>query len=197
MPNIGILALQGDFAEHADMLESVGARAYQVRKAEQLNDIDGLIIPGGESTTICRLMAAFDLLKPLRAFAATTPVWGTCAGMIVLARRASDLNLPSIGVLDIGVRRNAFGRQLDSFETDISVPLIGSEPLHAVFIRAPVVEEVGPDVDVLSRLDDGRVVAVQEGHLLATAFHPELTADDRLHRHFLSMTARPPEVGAK
>ena len=196
MPEVGILALQGDFAEHSDMLSSLGARPHLVRKASQLDSIDGLIVPGGESTTICRLMAAFDLLEPLREFAQRKPVWGTCAGMIVLARRASDLDLPSISQLDIGVRRNAFGRQLDSFETDITMPVIGAQPFHAVFIRAPVVDEVGPDVDVLARLDDGRIVAVQDGNLLATAFHPELTGDSRLHGHFLRMipgTESPPK----
>jgi pyridoxal 5'-phosphate synthase pdxT subunit len=187
MPEVGILALQGDFAEHSDMLSSLGARPHLVRKASQLDTIDGLIIPGGESTTICRLMAAFDMLEPLRKFAQRKPVWGTCAGMIVLARRASDLDLPSISQLDIGVRRNAFGRQLDSFETDITIPVVGAQPFHAVFIRAPVVDEVGPDVDVLARLEDGRIVAVQDGNLLATAFHPELTGDSRLHGHFLRM----------
>lgn len=196
MPEVGILALQGDFAEHSDMLSSLGARPHLVRKASQLDSIEGLIIPGGESTTICRLMAAFDLLEPLRKFAHQNPVWGTCAGMIVLARRASDLDLRSISQLDIGVRRNAFGRQLDSFETDITIPVVGAQPFHAVFIRAPVVDEVGPDVDVLARLDDGRIVAVQDGNLLATAFHPELTGDSRLHAHFLRMipgTESPPK----
>lgn len=187
MPDVGILALQGDFGEHASMLESLGARPRLVREETALNEVDGLIIPGGESTTICRLMAAFDLLDPLRQFARSKPVWGTCAGMIVLARRASDLDLPAIGELDIGVRRNAFGRQLDSFETTLDIPAIGPEPFPAVFIRAPVVDEVGPDVDVLARLDDRRIVAVQQGTILATAFHPELTGDSRLHRHFLHM----------
>ena len=187
MPDVGILALQGDFAEHAEMLSSLGARPRLVRKESELASIDGLIIPGGESTTICRLMAAFDLVEPLRQFAKAKPVWGTCAGMIVLAQRASDLDLPAISVLDIGVRRNAFGRQLDSFETEIDIPTIGEEPFHAVFIRAPVVDEVGPAIDVLARLDDGRIVAVQDRNRLATAFHPELTGDARLHRHFLRM----------
>jgi 5'-phosphate synthase pdxT subunit len=187
MPDVGILALQGDFAEHASMLQSLGAKPHLVRKPGALNEIDGLIIPGGESTTICRLMAAFDLLEPLRRFARSKPVWGTCAGMIVLARRASDLDLPAIAELDIGVRRNAFGRQLDSFETTLDIPVIGAEPFPAVFIRAPLVDEVGPEVDVLARLEDGRIVAVQQGTMLATAFHPELTGDSRLHRHFLRM----------
>jgi pyridoxal 5'-phosphate synthase pdxT subunit len=187
MLDVGILALQGDFHEHAAVLEQVGSRPHFVRKAAHLEDVDALIIPGGESTTLCRLMQAFELLEPLRKFAAGKPTWGTCAGMILLARRATDLALPSIGLLDIGVRRNAFGRQLDSFESDLSVPLLGDTPLHAVFIRAPVVDEVGPEVDVLARLDDGRVVAVQQGHLLATAFHPELTHDTRMHEYFLRL----------
>jgi pyridoxal 5'-phosphate synthase pdxT subunit len=187
MPEVGILALQGDFAEHADMLSGLGARPHMVRQASQLNGLDGLIIPGGESTTICRLMNAFGLVKPLREFAQTKPVWGTCAGMIVLAERASDLDLPSLSQLDIGVQRNAFGRQLNSFETDINIPAIGAESFHAVFIRAPVVNEVGPDVDVMARLDDGRIVAVKQQNLMATAFHPELTGDARLHRYFLAL----------
>ena len=180
------------------MLRPLGAMAHEVRKPSQLEDLDGLIIPGGESTTMCRLMQAFDLLEPLRRFSSEKAVWGTCAGMIVLASRASDLDLPSIGVLDIGVRRNAFGRQVDSFETDLSIAALGDDPLHAIFIRAPVVEEVGPGVDVLARLDDGRAVAVRQDNILATAFHPELTADTRLHEYFLRMAGGSPSPeGAK
>ncbi|MPZ23681.1 MAG: pyridoxal 5'-phosphate synthase glutaminase subunit PdxT [Dehalococcoidia bacterium] len=197
MTEIGLLALQGDFAEHAAAFQRLGASTREVRKASELDGVDALVIPGGESTTICRLMAAFDLLEPLRRFAADRPIWGTCAGMIVLARRASDLDLPAVEVMDIGVRRNAFGRQLDSFEAAVDIPALGSEPFHAVFIRAPVVDEVGPGVDVLARLPDGRAVAVQQGKLLATAFHPELTDDDRVHRHFLAMARPEAQQGVK
>jgi 5'-phosphate synthase pdxT subunit len=150
--------------------------------------LDGLIIPGGESTTICRLMEEYGLAEPLRRLAQDSfPVWGTCAGMIVLARHASDLEWPTLDALDISVRRNAFGRQVDSFEADLSVPSFGDAPFHGVFIRAPLVEEVGNAVEVLATLEDGRVVAVRQGQALATAFHPELTDDDRFHRYFMEL----------
>jgi 5'-phosphate synthase pdxT subunit len=166
----------------------LGSEAQEVRRPEELPGLDGLIIPGGESTTICRLMDQYDLAEPLRRLAQDSfPVWGTCAGMIVLARRASDLDWPTLAALDISVRRNAFGRQVDSFETDLSVPPLGAAPFHGVFIRAPWVEEVGRDVEVLATLEDGRVVAVRQGVALATAFHPELTDDDRFHRYFLTL----------
>jgi len=185
---IGVLALQGDFAEHASVLRRLGSEAQEVRRPEELSGLDGLIVPGGESTTVCRLMTEYGLAEPLRRLAQDSfPVWGTCAGMIVLARQASDLDWPTLGALDIAVRRNAFGRQVDSFETDLPVPSLGSAPFHAVFIRAPAVEEVGDDVEVLATLEDGQVVAVRQGNALATAFHPELTADDRFHRYFLEL----------
>ena len=188
MTRIGVLALQGDFAEHVSVLRQLGSEAQEVRRPEELSGIDGLIIPGGESTTISRLMTEYDLAEPLRLLAQDSfPVWGTCAGMIVLARRASDLEWPTLAALDIVVRRNAFGRQVDSFETDLRVPSLGVAPFHAVFIRAPAVEEVGDGVEVLATLEDGRVVAVRQGNALATAFHPELTADDRFHRYFLEL----------
>ena len=159
-----------------------------MRRPEELSGLDGLIIPGGESTTISRLMAEHGLAEPLRRLAQDSfPVWGTCAGMIVLARRASDLEWPTLAALDIAVRRNAFGRQVDSFEADLQVPSLGAATFHAVFIRAPTVEEVGDVVEVLAALVDGRVVAVRQGNVLATAFHPELTIDDRFHRYFLEM----------
>jgi len=188
MIRIGVLALQGDFAEHVSVLRRLGSEAQEVRRPEELSGLDGLIIPGGESTTISRLMAEYGLAEPLRRLAQDSfPVWGTCAGMIVLARRASDLEWPTLAALDIAVRRNAFGRQVDSFEVDLQVPSLGAATFHAVFIRAPTVEEVGDVVEVLAALEDGRVVAVRQGNVLATAFHPELTIDDRFHRYFLEM----------
>jgi len=185
---IGVLALQGDFAEHVSVLRRLGIEAQEVRRPDELSDLDGLIIPGGESTTISRLMDEYELAEPLRRLAQDSfPVWGTCAGMIVLARRASDLDWPTLAALDITVRRNAFGRQVDSFETDLSIPSLGVAPFHAVFIRAPAVEDVGDGVEILAALEDGRVVAVRQGNVLATAFHPELTDDDRFHRYFLEL----------
>jgi 5'-phosphate synthase pdxT subunit len=191
MTRIGVLALQGDFAEHVSVLRRLGSEAQEVRRPEELSGLDGLIIPGGESTTISRLMDEYDLAEPLRSLAQDSfPVWGTCAGMIVLARRATDLEWPTLAALDITVERNAFGRQVDSFETDLSVPALGAAPFHAVFIRAPTVEGVGEDVEVLATLEDGRVVAVRQRNALATAFHPELTNDDRFHSYFLELTRK-------
>jgi len=196
MTRIGVLALQGDFAEHVSVLRRLGSEAQEVRRPEELSGLDGLIIPGGESTTISRLMAEYDLAEPLRELTQDSfPVWGTCAGMIVLARRTTDLEWPTLAALDITVRRNAFGRQVDSFETDLSVPALGAAPFPAVFIRAPAVEEVGEDVEVLATLEDGRAVAVRQRNALATAFHPELTDDDRFHGYFLELVrAREAEI---
>ena len=193
---IGVLALQGDFREHARMLRELGAEPVEVRTAEQLGEVDGLIMPGGESTAIGKLMVSYNLLEPLKQLiAAGRPVWGTCAGMILLAKDLGGLRQPILGAMDIAVKRNAFGRQLDSFETDIPMPELGGEPVHAVFIRAPLVESVGPDVQVLGRLEDGTIVAVREGAMLGTSFHPELTGDPRMHAYFLEMVraARPEE----
>lgn len=190
MTKIGVLALQGAFIEHETMLQKLGAGTVEVRLPHQLDDLDGLIIPGGESTTIGRLAVTYGLIEPLREFALSKPTWGTCAGMIFLAKDIGIDRQPILGVMDIVVNRNAFGRQIDSFETDLAIPAVGDPPFHAVFIRAPVVAEAGADVDVLARLNDGRIVAVQQGHWLATAFHPELTGDDRLHRYFLSLVNR-------
>lgn len=188
MTTIGVLALQGDFAEHIHRLHEAGVEVREVRLPTDLEGIDGLIIPGGESTTIARLLAIYDLLEPLRRMAGEgLPIWGTCAGAIILAKRAPGLDRPGIGVMDIGVERNAFGRQIDSFETDLPIPAVGDAPFHAVFIRAPVITDTGPSVDVLARLDDGRIVAACSGNLLATAFHPELTPDARFHRRFVAM----------
>ena len=185
---IGVLAMQGDFAEHITHLRSLGVDACEVRTAAQLAACDGLIIPGGESTTIARLLLAFDLMEPLRArITEGLPVWGTCAGAIMLARDVPALDRPPIGAMDITVERNAFGRQIDSFEADLEVRGIEDGPLHAVFIRAPVISRVGAGVEVLAALPDGRVVACREGALLATSFHPELTGDTRFHRLFVEL----------
>lgn len=183
---IGILALQGDVAEHRAALEELEADTLAVRLPRHLEAVDALIIPGGESTTMALLLDRYRLRRPLRArLAEGMPAWGTCAGLVLLARRLTDDRPQPLGAIDVVVSRNAFGRQADSFETELAVPAIGAEPLHAVFIRAPAVVEVGAAVSVLARLPDGRAVAVQQGPHLATAFHPELTPDRRLHRHFL------------
>jgi len=188
---IGVLALQGDFAEHQVMLESLGAEVAQVRLPEQLNGLSGLIIPGGESTTIGKLATAYGLMEPLKAFGKTQAIWGTCAGAIFLAKDAHRPQ-PLLELMDIVIERNAFGRQVDSFEVDLNVPglsLNGKQdvPFHAVFIRAPLIESVGKGVEVLSTLEDGRIVAARQGKLMATSFHPELTRDNRFHRYFMEL----------
>lgn len=183
---IGILALQGAFVEHEKILNALGAEAVQVRLPTDLEGLDGLIIPGGESTTIGQLAATFGLIEPLRAFARSKPTWGTCAGMIFLAKDIGSDRQPLLGLMDVTVNRNAFGRQIDSFETDLDVPKLGDALFHAVFIRAPLVTATGEGVETLASLPDGRIVAVEQGHLLATAFHPELTSDHRFHAYFLA-----------
>jgi pyridoxal 5'-phosphate synthase pdxT subunit len=189
---IGVLALQGDVREHVTALEDAGAQARPVRRLAEIEAVDGLVIPGGESTTLWRLTMAFDLLDPLRKIIATgLPVFGSCAGMIMLAERLEDgvEGQQTFGGIDMTVRRNAFGRQVDSFERDVSLRLDGEatgEPFHAVFIRAPWVERAGPAVDVIGE-DEGRIIAVRQGAALATAFHPELTPDRRIHELFVSM----------
>lgn len=184
---IGVLALQGAFIEHIQKLKALGVEAVEVRKPEQLADLDGLIIPGGESTTFGKLANEFNLIEPLRAFCHTgKPVWGTCAGMIFLAKEVGRKQ-PVLGVMDVQVKRNAFGRQVDSFETDLEIPVLEPHtPFHAIFIRAPLIEKVGEGVEVLARLEDGTIVAAQQGNLLATSFHPELTNDPRMHQYFLT-----------
>jgi 5'-phosphate synthase pdxT subunit len=188
---VGVLALQGDFIEHERALSKLGVVTREVRQAEQLRGLDGLIIPGGESTTFCRLMDDFKLVEPLRAFVVGgVPTWGTCAGMIVLAKHVSDLDFPTLEAIDISVLRNAYGRQVDSFEADLAVPALGAEPFHAVFIRAPVVEAVAPGVTVLATVKDEKTgeeqpVAVEQGSVMASSFHPELTADTRFHAYFV------------
>jgi len=187
-PRIGILALQGDVREHATALREVGAEPVEVRLPRDLVGLDGLILPGGESTTMRKLIDLYGLREPIQALAhGGAALYGTCAGMILLANRIADGDEPVLKLLDITVQRNAYGRQLDSFEADLEIPSLGDEPLHAVFIRAPVVSEVGPDVEVLARDPDGRPIAVRQGRILATAFHPELTGDRRLHRLLLEM----------
>ena len=199
-PAIGVLALQGDVREHVRILEGLGARAVPVRREAELAAVDGLVLPGGESTTIIKLAVAFDLLEPLRgAVKAGLPVYGSCAGMILLADRIADgiEGQQTIGGLDMLVRRNAFGRQVDSFEYDLDLAAGLPDPdvaFRAVFIRAPWVEELGPDVEVLARVGAGaageaagRIVAVRQGGLIATSFHPELTGDDRVHRYFVDL----------
>ena len=185
--NVGVLALQGAFIEHEQKIRALGAEAHEVRKPTDLEGLDGLIIPGGESTTIGKLAVDYGLIDPLRQFAKSKPTWGTCAGMIFLAKDIGIDRQPILGLMDIQVNRNAFGRQVDSFEADLQVSKLGDTPFHAVFIRAPLVTRAGKGVDVLATLEDGRIVAVQSGHLLATAFHPELTADNRFHQYFLDM----------
>ncbi|WP_423924172.1 pyridoxal 5'-phosphate synthase glutaminase subunit PdxT [Frigoribacterium sp. 2-23] len=185
---VGVLALQGDFREHLAVLTALGAEAVPVRRPAELDSVSGLVIPGGESSVMDKLSRVFGMAEPLRrAVHDGLPVYGTCAGLIMLADRIVDgiAGQQSIGGLDVSVRRNAFGSQTDSFETDLVVPAIGESPVHAVFIRAPVVDEVGPRATAIGTLDDGRVVAVEQGNLLGTSFHPEVTNDYRFHEYFL------------
>ncbi len=196
---LGVLALQGDFAEHSAALRRLGHSPVEVRLPRDLAGVEGLIIPGGESTTIGMLAEQYGLIGPIRELANGKPVWGTCAGAIFLSRDARRAQ-PLLGLIDIDVERNAFGRQVDSFEIDLDVPALADlemaanghpreagRPFHGVFIRAPLIERAGPAVEVLSRLPDGRIVAVRQGNLLATSFHPELTGDDRFHQLFVGM----------
>lgn len=194
-PVIGVLALQGAFIEHVHKLQRLGVEAREVRLPEDLEGIDGLIIPGGESTTIGKLIDRFALRGPILDLARSgAPVWGTCAGMILLGKEVdADTRAreqPLLELMDIGVRRNAFGTQLDSFETELEFPALGPEPLPAVFIRAPIISRVGPGVEVLASLPDGRPVAARQANFLATSFHPELTADTRLHAWFAGLARR-------
>lgn len=190
---IGVLALQGDFAEHISMLKKIGVETVEVRLPKHLDGVDGLIIPGGESTTIGKLAVIYELMEPLKEFGKSHAIWGTCAGAIFLSKDIGR-NQPLLGLMDIKVQRNAFGRQVDSFETDLEIDELfkatGTEhPYHAIFIRAPIIESVGAKVKVLAALEDGRIIAAQEGKLLATSFHPELTGDTRFHEYFISLAS--------
>lgn len=196
-PQIGVLALQGDVREHVVALEAAGASAVTVRRVSELAGVDGLVLPGGESTTIDKLLRIFDLFDPLRAaIAGGLPVYGSCAGMILLADRVLDgaLDQQTLGGMDLTVRRNAFGRQVDSFETDVAVEGIAGPPVHAAFIRAPWVESVGPAAQVIATISSGpaagRIVGVRQDALLATSFHPEISGDGRIHELFVSIVRR-------
>ena len=185
---IGVLALQGDFQEHCTALHGLDVPAVEVRRADQLDAIDALIIPGGESTSMAKLMDAYEMRAPLQAFSESgRPVWGTCAGLILLASRLAEDRPEPLGLMDMVVRRNGFGRQVDSFETELDISGVQGGPVYAVFIRAPLILETGPGVQTLASLEDGTAVVVRQGHLLASAFHPELTGDARMHRYFLNM----------
>jgi pyridoxal 5'-phosphate synthase pdxT subunit len=190
---VGVLALQGTFIEHIGHLRQLGVEASSIRLPHELDTMDGLIIPGGESTTMVRLMESFELMQPIKAMARDgLVIWGTCAGMILLAKDVSNYEMETLGLMDTKVRRNAFGSQVDSFEADLEIPLVGEESFHAVFIRAPIIEEVKPSVEILSRLADGTIVAIRQNRLLACAFHPEFTDDLRFHRYFLNMVSQKP-----
>ncbi len=193
---IGVLAVQGAFVEHARMLRAIGVEPVDVRLPADLVGLAGLILPGGESTAMRRLVDRWGLRAPILDLArGGAPILGTCAGMILLAADIADGDPPVFGLLDVTVRRNAFGRQLDSFEADIAVPILGDSPVHGIFIRAPIVERVGPGVAVVACLDDGRVVAVRERNILATAFHPELAGEMRFHRLLATMAAEHADPG--
>ena len=187
---IGVLALQGDFAEHISILTNLGADSTEVRLPNDLEALDSLIIPGGESTTIARLLERWELMEPIRSRVRDgMAVWGTCAGAILLAQHAGDLDRDGLRLMDIAVERNAFGRQVDSFEATVRVAALGDAPYRCVFIRAPQIIDVGVDTEVLAELDDGTVIAARQEHMLATVFHPELTEDTRFHQLFLDMAA--------
>jgi len=193
---IGVLALQGAFREHMATLGAIGVEGVEVRLPEDLANVHGLILPGGESTTLRRLIRRWGLAEPILDLARSgAPIFGTCAGMIVLSKEIAGGEEPVLPLLDVVVGRNAFGRQLDSFETDLEVPILGERPVHAIFIRAPIVEEVGPGVDVLARLEDGRIVAVREENVIATAFHPELAGETRFHRLVATMASEHADPG--
>jgi len=183
---IGVLALQGAFIEHISVMQQLGVEAAPIRLPNQLGGLDGLIIPGGESTAILKLMESFSLIEPLRELAKLgLPILGTCAGMICLAKKVSDHDMETLAVMDIVVKRNAFGRQIDSFETALPIPVLGDKPFPAIFIRAPIIESVDSQVAILARLTNGTVVAAKQGNVIAAAFHPELSDDLRFHRYFL------------
>ena len=187
---IGVLALQGAFAEHIDKLHQLKVQALPVRLPAELDGLDGLIIPGGESTSIGKLMQDYSLMSEISKLAENgLPVFGTCSGMILLSKQTSDSDTNPLGIMDITVRRNAFGRQRESFETELSIPVLGDKPFPAIFIRAPIIEHANSGIEILARLTDGTCVAAREGKMLASAFHPELTDDLRFHRYFLDITS--------
>lgn len=193
MRRVGVLALQGAFIEHSAILQALGVEAAEVRLPGDMAGLDGLIIPGGESTTIGKLAVSYELVEPIRQLAAAgRPIWGTCAGMILMAKDIGRHDQPLLGLMDITVQRNAFGRQVDSFVEELEVPALGPDggPFPGVFIRAPLIERAGPEVEVLARLPEGAIVAARQGSLLVTAFHPELTQDYRFHRFFLALQPR-------
>jgi len=188
---VGVLALQGTFVEHIDSLRQLGVEAPPIRLPRELDTLDGLVIPGGESTTMLKLMEGFGLIQRIREMARDgLPIWGTCAGMILLAKDVANYEMETLGLMDMKVKRNAFGSQVDSFEAYLKVPLLGEEAYHAIFIRAPVIEEAKTDVTILSRLPDGTIVAIRQNQLLACAFHPEFTDDLRFHTYFLNMVSQ-------
>jgi pyridoxal 5'-phosphate synthase pdxT subunit len=193
---IGVLALQGAFREHLDTLAAIGVEGVRVREPADLEGVSGLILPGGESTTMRQLIDRWGLRQPILDLADSgAPIFGTCAGMIVMAREIAGGEEPILPLLDVTVERNAFGRQRDSFEADVPVDVLGGTPVHAVFIRAPIVERTGPDVDILAKLDDDRIVAVRQRNVLATAFHPELAGETRFHRLMATMAAEHDDPG--
>lgn len=190
-PTVGVLALQGDVVEHVAALERAGARGRAIKTPEQLAGVDALIVPGGESTTVMQLLRRFELGAPIvERVRSGMPFWGTCMGLIVAAREVADLDQPTLGLIDVTVRRNAFGRQNESAEVELAIPVLGATPFRAIFIRAPWIERAGPHVEILAERD-GRGVMVREGNVLATAFHPELAGDSRVHAYFLEMLRRP------
>jgi 5'-phosphate synthase pdxT subunit len=196
-PRVGVLAVQGAVREHVNAIREIGAEPVEVRLPRDLVDLDALILPGGESTTMRKLIDAYGLREPILSLArGGAPLFGTCAGMILLADRTADGDEPYFGLLDLEVHRNGYGRQLDSFEADLEAPSLGDQPLHAVFIRAPTVSDIGPGVEVLARDPDGRPVAVRQGRVMATAFHPELTGDRRLHRLLVDLIGKGAEKPA-
>jgi 5'-phosphate synthase pdxT subunit len=185
---VGVLALQGTFIEHIHILRHLGVEATAIRLPQEMDGLDGLVIPGGESTTILRLMQSFGLVGPIREMARDgLPIWGTCAGVVLLAKNVSNYEMETLGLMYTKVRRNAFGRQIDSFEADLEIPILGEKPFHAVFIRAPVIEQAEPGVEILARLPDSTIVAARQDRLLSSTFHPEFTDDARFHGYFLRM----------
>jgi 5'-phosphate synthase pdxT subunit len=193
---IGVLASQGAFAEHIAILHQLEVEAVPVRLPQELTGVDGLIIPGGESTSISKLMLGYNLTNEIRNLAKNgLPIWGTCAGMILLAGKIADLDVEPLGVMDITVKRNAFGRQRESFEAELSIPVLGEKPFPGVFIRAPIIEQVNSGTKILARLNDGTKVAARQGKLVASAFHPELTDDLRFHQYFLDIVSGSHESG--